>query len=76
MKARRVYKILRGIKKVIFIAVVLIAANIFLQANYVVFRPGNAENLKEIITVENGTDNPEEGSFFLVTVAQQPANLL
>ncbi|UNC92761.1 YlbL family protein [Candidatus Contubernalis alkaliaceticus] len=67
---------MKGIKKFIIIAVILLAVNIFLQTNYVVFRPGSAENLKQIITVENGTDNSEEGSFFLVTVAQQPANLL
>ena len=65
---------MRGIRRIIFLAAVLFIINLFLQANYVVFRPGTAENLKEIITVENGV--PEAGSFFLVTVAQQPANLM
>lgn len=67
---------MRSIRKIIFFAAVLFILNYFLQANYVVFRPGTAENLKEIITVENGIDQSEEGSFFLVTVAQQPANLM
>ncbi len=67
---------MRSIRKIIFLAVLLYIINFFLQGNYVVFRPGTAENLKEIITVENGIDSDHEGSFFLVTVAQQPANLM
>ncbi len=53
--------------------IIFLVLSIFLQANYFVVKPGTIEDLGEIISVENSTGS--RGKFYLVTVAQQPANL-
>ncbi|PKM79223.1 MAG: hypothetical protein CVU88_06890, partial [Firmicutes bacterium HGW-Firmicutes-13] len=67
---------MRNTKNLIFLFITLLVLSYILQSNYFVVKPGSAENLSEIITVENNKANNEEGAFYLVTVAQQPANLL
>ncbi|MDP0953374.1 hypothetical protein Q6283_29275, partial [Klebsiella pneumoniae] len=44
------------------------------QTNYHLIKPGSAEELGERIQVE-GNARAEDGNFFMVTVAQQQANL-
>jgi len=45
-----------------------------MQTNYYLIKPGSVEELGEMIQVE-GKAREEEGQFFMVTVAQQQANL-
>lgn len=45
-----------------------------IQTNYYLIKPGSVEELGEMIQVEGNT-REEEGQFFMVTVAQQRANL-
>ncbi len=52
----------------------LIIAGYFIRTGHVLVQPGTAQNLREMVAVENGAgDDP--GKFFLVTVAQKQTNL-
>ncbi|RQD77842.1 MAG: PDZ domain-containing protein [Candidatus Syntrophonatronum acetioxidans] len=62
-------------RNLVILLVVLFILSFFLQSNYFVIKPGKVENLNDIIGVENVGDQKEEGAFYLVTVAQQPANI-
>jgi len=53
----------------------LIAIALLFQTDYLLVKPGSAEELRPLITVE-GADQQDTGKLFLVTVAHQRANLL
>lgn len=52
----------------------LLMISVLFQTNYVLMKPGSAEDLRLLINVE-GPDQEITGKLFLVTVAQQRANL-
>lgn len=61
------------------IALILIAvlfATYFVHTDYIIIKPGSAEDLSRLITVEDETATENKGKFFLVTVSQQRARLL
>jgi len=53
----------------------LVIVSLLFQTNYVLMQPGSTEDLRNLIAVE-GADQDDAGKLFLVTVAQQRANLL
>jgi Lon-like protease len=57
------------------IVVVLVALGFYIRIDYFVLRPSRAVDLRGLITVENA-DQDDRGSFYLVTVNQQRANLI
>ena len=61
--------------KLLLIVLFFMALAFFIQTNYVLIKPGSAEALRPLITVE-GADQDSHGQFYLVTVAQRKANLL
>ena len=61
-------------RNIVIALIIFLVLSFFLQANYFAVKPGTIEDLTEIISVENNTNN--NGKFYLVTVAQQPANLV
>ncbi|HOL17848.1 MAG TPA: PDZ domain-containing protein [Bacillota bacterium] len=64
----------RLVKVVLAIIVLLYIAFIY-QTDYVLIKPGSAEELRPLITVE-GADPDDTGKLYLVTVTQQRANVL
>lgn len=63
----------RQIRK--FAAVLLICSLLFFaRTGYLIIRPGSAEDLSRLVTVEQGSKE-HSGRFFLVTVTQQNASL-
>ncbi len=60
--------------KVLLAVIGLLIIAIFFRTNYVLLKPGSAEDLRPLITVE-GADQEDTGKLFLVTVAQQRANV-
>lgn len=61
--------------KVLLVVLPLLIIAVFFRTNYLLLKPGSAEELRPLITVE-GADQGDTGILFLVTVAQQRANLL
>jgi PDZ domain-containing protein len=59
---------------VVLIIVALLLAGFFIRTDYILVQPGEAQDLREMVAVE-GADQADRGKFFLVTVAQQQANL-
>ncbi len=59
---------------VLALFLILGLAGYYIQLDYYVVRPSRAVDLKEIVTVENFEDG-ENGTFFLLTVTQNQANL-
>ncbi len=59
---------------VIFFALGLLYLGFFIRTDYLLVKPGSAQNLREMVHVE-GADEGDTGEFFLVTVAQQQTNL-
>jgi PDZ domain-containing protein len=62
------------IRTTIILILISIALGNFVQTGYYLIRPGSAESLGDRVRVE-GKARAEEGQFFMVTVAQQKANL-
>ncbi len=60
--------------RIFFIILLVAFIGILVQTNYYLIKPGSTEELGEMIHVE-GKAREEEGQFFMVTVAQQQANL-
>jgi Lon-like protease len=61
--------------KILLVVLGLLVIAVFFRTGYVLLKPGSAEDLRQLITVE-GADQNDTGKLFLVTVAQQKANLL
>ncbi len=61
--------------KVLLVILALLVIAFFYQTDYVLIKPGAAEELRPLITVE-GADPGDTGKLYLVTVTQQRANLL
>ncbi len=62
-------------KIVVFLVVLgLLFLGFFIRTDYVLVKPGSAQDLREIVNVE-GADQDDVGKFFLVTVAQQQSGL-
>ena len=60
----RVKKSINRYLQLIFVLVILLLAlNIYLVQNYTLMAPGDIVDLKDIVTVENGSKE-HEGSFF------------
>ncbi|MGB3914552.1 MAG: PDZ domain-containing protein [Dethiobacteria bacterium] len=59
---------------VFFIILGLLFLGFVIRTDYVLVKPGTAQDLREMVTVE-GADRDDRGKFFLVTVAQQQASL-
>ncbi len=66
---------LKRILKIALLLFVIIIIGFFIEVGYYVSRPSRAVDLGEIIFLENGIANHGAGSFFLVTVGKQRANL-
>lgn len=64
----------KHLRNIIILALVLLGVNYYLSKNYTVIAPGITVDLKNIVTVENGSKN-EKGSFFLTTVSSRTLNL-
>lgn len=63
--------------KIVVGVVILAAVLFFIRTNYLLVRPGSAEDLSKMVSVEEKPEaGEEEGHFYLVTVSQQPANTL
>ena len=60
--------------KIFFVILLVVFMGILVQTDYYLIKPGSAEELGEMIHIE-GKGREEEGQFFMVTVAQQQANL-
>ncbi len=64
----------RTIRIAILVLLAFIAFGNYIQTGYYLIRPGSAESLGDRVRVE-GKVRDEEGQFYMVTVAQQEANL-
>ncbi|AEE91596.1 PDZ/DHR/GLGF domain protein [Tepidanaerobacter acetatoxydans Re1] len=60
--------------QVITIIILLLGLNYYLGQTYTIVAPGITVDLKEIVTVENGSKH-KEGSFFLTTVSSRTLNI-
>ena len=67
-------KVLKKIIRIFLIVLVIAILGMRMQTNYHLIKPGSVEELGERIQVE-GNRRSEDGNFFMVTVAQQQANL-
>lgn len=63
-----------SLKFLIITVVLLLGLNYYLSQAYTIIAPGITVDLKDIVTVENGSKD-EEGSFFLTTVSSRTLNL-
>ena len=61
---------------IVFFVFGFLASSMFAKTGYLIFRPGAAENLSEMVTVENGEGFENDGNFYLVTVKHQQASPL
>lgn len=66
-------KMNRLIKAFLFV-IGFFVVGLFIRTDYILVQPGAAQDLGEMVAVE-GADGADEGKFYLVTVAQQQANL-
>lgn len=64
----------RHLRTIIIIAIALLVVNYYLSYNYTIIAPGITVDLKNIITVENGSKD-EKGSFFLTSVSSSTLNI-
>ncbi len=64
----------RTFRVAFIIGLVFIAFGNYIQTGYYIIKPGTAESLGDKVQVE-GKVRDEEGQFYMVTVAQQEANL-
>lgn len=62
-------------RNLVVLLIFLFILSFFLQGNYFIIKPGTVEDLKDVVQVENKGSHKDEGALFLVTVAQQPANI-
>lgn len=62
-------------RNLVILIIFLLILSFFLQGNYFIIKPGTVEDLKDVVQVEDNEGLIDEGAFFLVTVAQQPANI-
>ncbi len=60
---------------VVIVIILLLALNYYLGQAYTIIAPGITVELKDVITVENGSKNSKEGSFLLTTVSSRSLNL-
>lgn len=58
---------------IVFVFILLFIFNLYLGQTYTIVAPGVTIDLKDIVTVENGSK--DEGSFFLTTVSSRTLNL-
>lgn len=59
---------------VFLVVIAVLLAGFFIRTDYILVQPGEAQDLGKMVAVE-GADQSDQGKFFLVTVAQQQANL-
>ncbi|MEW5785038.1 MAG: PDZ domain-containing protein [Bacillota bacterium] len=59
---------------VILTIAALLALSLIIRTQFVLIKPGSAQELRSLVMVE-GADPDDSGNFYLVTVAQQRANL-
>ena len=64
----------RTVRIALIVVLIFVAFGNFIQTGYYLIRPGSAESLGDKVQVE-GKERDEEGQFYMVTVAQQEANL-
>lgn len=60
--------------KTCLVLCLILVAGLFIHTDYYLIRPGSAEDLSRLVTVEDA-DCGDQGRFYLVTVSQQRANL-
>ncbi len=60
--------------RILLVILIVVFLGTLMQTNYYLIKPGSAEELGEMIEVEGNT-REEDGQFFMVTVAQQYANV-
>jgi PDZ domain-containing protein len=65
---------LRKIFKLFIVLFLIIALGFLVPTGYYIIKPGSADELGSLIQVQ-GKVREEAGGFFMMTVAQQPANL-
>ncbi|NMD43090.1 MAG: PDZ domain-containing protein [Firmicutes bacterium] len=58
----------------LLVVVGLFIAGYFIRTDHLLVMPGSAQDLREMVAVENG-DGDDRGKFYLVTVAQRQTNL-
>lgn len=61
----------------VFIYIILLGllfVGFFIPTDFILIKPGSAQDLSKMVTVE-GADTDDQGKFFLVTVNQQSARL-
>jgi len=63
-----------NLQLIIIVIIILFALNTYLLQNYTIIAPGGAVDLKDIVTVENGSKE-NKGSFFLTAISTRPLNL-
>lgn len=65
---------MRRLFKLTVVLILIIALGFLVPTGYYIVKPGSADELSSLILVE-GKVRDEAGGFFMMTVAQQPANL-
>lgn len=60
--------------KTVLVLILVIALGFLIPTGYYIIKPGSADELSALIQVQ-GKTREEAGGFFMMTVAQQPANL-
>ena len=63
----------------LILCAIILAGAAFLPTPYLLVKPGEAENLNQMVTIKNSyleENSSRESSFYLVTVKKQQANLL
>jgi len=63
----------KSLQLIVLTLILLFGLNFYLAQKYTIMAPGIAVDLKEIVTVENGSK--DKGSFFLTTVSSHTLNL-
>jgi PDZ domain-containing protein len=58
----------------VLVLLIIIVLGFLVQTNYFLLKPGTAEELGPLVQVE-GQQRDEQGQFYMLTVAQNPANL-
>jgi Lon-like protease len=66
---------LRKYAKIAVVLIIVVVLSSFVPTGYFLIKPGTADELGSMIQVE-GEERNEDGQFYMVTVSQQPANLL
>ncbi len=68
-------RFVKGFTAFVIISIVILVLMFFISTDNYLVRPGDAEPLSELITVEGGNNN-SKGEFYLTTVNQTRANIL